>query len=215
MKKTLLKWTAFLLFIIFCITSNPASNAASAENFNKTKAKKNITVTYKKVPDGILAIYKNKNDYTVKLTGKVRFLDASKNELSAIKEINNCVGAKSTCAIFYPAPYDSDGNVIKYNSYKGTFSVAKTKYKSYSKKMTVGTDLQTIGTNVSVVNTSGKKLNNIHVTAVFYGSDNSILGCQGKYVNCYEKGSIDLFTLDHKSSWGRPSKVKIYVNWAY
>lgn len=188
---------------------------AQAESFNKTKAKKNITVTYKKTPDGVLAVYKNKNSYPVKLTGKIRFLDTEKNELLVTKEVNNCLGANATCAIFYRAPYDNNGNVMNYKIYKGTFSVSKTSYKSYSKKITTATDIQTIGTNVSVVNTSGKKLKNIHITAVFYGNDNSILGCQGKYVNCYEKGSTDLFTLDHKPSWGQPAKVKIYVNWAY
>lgn len=215
MKKLLNKITVLFLCAVFCITSSCFTTTAQAESFNKTKAKKNITVSYKKVSNGILAVYKNKNSYAVKLTAKMRFLDAADNDISVIKEVNNCLGAKSTAAIFYPAPYDSKGNIINYSSYKGSFSVAKTDYKSYSKKLTVSSDIQTISTNFSVVNTSDKNLKNIHVTVVFYDNDGAILGCQGKYLNCYEKGSSEMFTVSHDIKWITPAKVKVYVDWAY
>ena len=188
---------------------------SKAATFDKKKAKKNITATYKKVPNGVLAIYKNKNNYAVKLTGKMRFLDADGKDIEVVKTVNNCLGAKSTSAIFYQSPYDYNGNIVNYNSYKGSFSVAKTKYKSFSKKLITSYDIQIVSTNFSVVNTSGKELENIYSSIVFYDSNGKILGCQGKYLNCYAKNSTDMFTLDHDMKWGQPAKAKIYVNWAY
>ena len=74
---------------------------------------------------------------------------------------------------------------------------------------------ETISTNFAVINTSGKELKNIHATIVFYDNAGDIVGCQGKYLNCYGKGSTDMFTLSHDSRLGRPTKVKIYINSAY
>lgn len=186
-----------------------------ASSFNKTKAKKNITVTYKKISDGIIAIYKNKNTYPVKLTGKIQFQDFDKSPIKTLKDTNYCLGAKSSAVIFFPAPYDSDGTVINYSSYKGTFSVAKTKYKNYSKKINVGSDIQTVSTNFSAINTSEKKLTNIHLSVLFYDNAGNILGCKGKFLSCYDKNSTELFTIDHDTDWGQPGRVKIYVDYAY
>lgn len=206
---------AFFLCLVLCFSISLSPIGAQAGSFDKAKAKKNITVTYKKLSDGVVAIYKNKNSYPVKLKGALKFCDADNKAIQVRKEYNQCLGGKESCAIFYPAPYDSHGNVINYNSYKGTFTVAKSKHKSYAKKITVASDIQIISTNFSAINASGKKLKNIHATIIFYDGNGKILGCQGKYLNCYEKNSTDLFTLAHNSNWGTPAKVKIYIDWAY
>lgn len=215
MKNTYTKILVLFLGAILCITSSYFVTIAQAESFNKTKAKKNITVTYKKISDGIVAIYKNKNDYPVKLTGKMKFLDSDKSAIKTLKDVNYCLAAKSSAVIFYPAPYDSNGNYINYTSYKGSFSVSKTSYKSYSSKIKVSKSINTIDTNFSAINNSGKNLENIRISILFYDSNGEILGCKMKYLNCYKKGSVDLFNIDHAMNWATPAKAKVYVDFAY
>lgn len=129
----------FLLCLILLATL--AAPVQAKSSFDKSRAKKNVSVTYKKLPDGILAVYKNKNKTALKLTASVNFMDADKKSLSKDRQENPCLGGKSTAAFFFPAPRDEYGNPVKYDSYKGSFSVAKSKYKSYSKKIKVSHEL--------------------------------------------------------------------------
>lgn len=183
--------------------------------FNKTTAKKNVTVTYKKLPKGILAIYKNKNKTALKLSATMHFQDGDKKDISKETQKNLCLAGKSTAAFFFQAPVDEYGQVINYSSYKGSFSVAKSKYKSYSKKISVSSDLQTIEGNFAAVNLGTKTLSNIHATIVFYDGDGHILGCSTKYLNCYQKNSIDQFSISYVGESWQPSKAKVYIDWAY
>ena len=201
-----------MCFVLLCIMPVKVSKA---EAFNKKEAQKKITVSYKKLSDGILAIYKNKNKYAVKLTGTMRFRDADGKDIQVLKEQNFCLEAGASCAMFFSTPYDSNGNHVNYTSYKGSFSVAKTQYKGYSKKISISSDIQTVYSNFSAINTGKKTLSNIHVSIIFYDSEGIILGYRGKNVNCYKKNSMDLFTIDHAVNWGIPAKTKIYVDCAY
>lgn len=183
--------------------------------FNKTTAKKNVTVTYKKLPKGILAIYKNKNKTALKLSATMHFQDGDKKDISKETQKNLCLAGKSTAAFFFQAPVDEYGQVINYSSYKGSFSVAKSKYKSYSNRISVSSDLQTIEGNFAAVNLGTKTLSNIHATIVFYDGDGHILGCSTKYLNCYQKNSIDQFCISYVGESWQPSKAKVYIDWAY
>lgn len=216
MKKTFLKsLSLFLCLLCLVLLCMAPGQISKAETFNKTEAKKKITVTYKKLSDGVLATYKNKNKYPVKLTGTLRFQDSEKKDIQVSKEENLCLEASSSCAIFFPAPYDSNGNYVNYTGYKGSFSVAKSKYKGYSKNISISSDIQTVYSNFSAVNTGKQSLSNIHASIIFYDSEGEILGCRGKNLNCYQKNSMDLFKIDHPLNWGTPAKVKIYINCAY
>ena len=121
--------------MILCATLFSPIQAQAA--FNKTRAKKNVTVTYKKLPDGILAIYNNKNKTTIRLTASMNFQDGDKKSISKDTQTNLCLSGKSKAALLFPTPRDEYGNPVNYSSYKGSFSVAKSKYKSYSKKINI------------------------------------------------------------------------------
>lgn len=200
------------LSMLFVMLSAPMPAQAA---FNKTTAKKNVSVTYKKLPKGVLAIYKNQNKTALKLTATMHFRDGEKKDISKETQKNLCLAGKSTAAFFFPAPVDEYGQVINYSSYKGSFSVAKSKYKSYSSKITVSSDLQTIEGTFAAVNIGTKTLTNIHATMVFYDGDGHILGCSTKYLNCYQKNSIDQFSISYVGESWQPSKVKVYIDWAY
>lgn len=199
--------------MILCVTLLSPMQAQAA--FDKTKAKKNVTVTYKQLPNGVLAIYKNKNKTTLKLTASMSFHDGDKKSISKEKQSNLCLGGNSTAALFFSAPRDEYGNTINYSSYKGSYSVAKSKYKSYSKKISISGELDVIQGSFVAVNLSGKKLSNIHATIVFYDGNNEILGCSTKYLNCYEKNAIDQFMISYAGESYQPSKAKVYIDWAY
>lgn len=199
--------------MILCVALLSPMQAQAA--FDKTKAKKNVTVTYKKLPNGVLAIYKNKNKDALKLTASMSFLDGDKKSMAKDKQSNLCLGGKSTAALFFPAPRDEYGNVVNYSSYKGSYSVAKSKYKSYSGKISISSELDVVQGSFVAVNMSGKKLSNLHATIVFYDGNGEILGCSTKYLNCYEKNAIDQFTISYVAESYRPSKAKVYIDWAY
>ena len=213
MKKIKICKIFVLCLIILCSTwFNPTPAKAA---FNKEKAKKNVSVTYKKLPDGVLAIYKNKNKESLKLSATMSFRDGDKKNISKEKQVNVCLGGKSTSAFFFTAPRDEYGNTINYSSYKGSYSVAKSKYTSRSSKINVSSELDVIEGSFTAINLSGKTLSNIHVTIVFYDDNGDILGCSTKYLSCYEKNSMEQFSIGYAGKMYQPSKVKIYVDWAY
>lgn len=211
MKK--LKQCIFILVFAFIVVS--LIQPAEAKKFDQAVAKKKISVVYKKAPNGVLAIYKNKNKFPVKINSTMKFLDSDKKSLSKETQINYCLGGNSTGAFFFMAPLDECGELINYTSYKCTYSVSKSKYKSYSQKISVSSELQTISGNFAAINLSNKNLSTIHVTIVFYDSDDHIVLCKNKNLNCFEKNSIDQFTIDYIEYMNQPQKVKVYVNWAY
>lgn len=202
-----------LCTLILCVTFLFPSRVQAA--FNKTAAKKNVTVTYKQLPNGILAVYENKNKTALELTAAMSFRDGDKKNISREKQSNLCLGGKSTAAFFFQAPRDEYGNVVNYSSYKGSFSVAKSKYKSYSKKISVSSELDVIEGRFSAVNFSGKKLSNIHATILFYDSRDELLGCSVKYLNCFEKNAVDLFSINYADKTYQPIKTMVYIDWAY
>lgn len=203
---------AFLcLILIVGLSAQPAG----AKKFDKAAAKKKVSVTYKKLSDGVLVIYKNKNNTTLKLTATMRFRDGDKNDISVEKQSNLCFGAKSTAAFFFAAPRDEYGNVVNYSSYKGSFSVARSKYTSRAKNITVSTELNAIEGTFAAVNTGNKTLSNIHATILFYDGAGNLLGCSPKYLNCFEKNSIDQFTVSYADRPWQPGKAKVYIDWAF
>lgn len=208
-----LKKTALLLFAVLFVMANAAP--VQAKKFDKNAAKKKITVSCKKVPEGILAVYKNKNKTAVSLTAELAFLDADKNSMSVEKQKNLCLGAKCTSAFLFRAPLDGSGEYVNYSSYSASFTVAKSRYKNYSRKISVGTNPQTVLVNYDASNKSGKNLDSIHATFLFYGRDGKLLGCQEKYLNCLEKNAADRGSIGYPHGITDPAKVKVYVDWAY
>lgn len=187
----------------------------NVQAFDKAKAKKNITVSYKKTPTGVLAIYKNKNKSAVKLRATFRFKDAAKKDLSKETQENLCLGAKSTATFFFAAPRDEYGNCINYSSYSGSYSVSKSKKKNYTKNIQISSQIEAVETKFASMNTGKKKLSNIHATMVFYYADGSICRCFTKELNCYKPGELTQFSIQYPNDMIKPDKVKVYIDWAY
>lgn len=183
--------------------------------FNAKKAKKNISVTYKKVGNGILAICKNKNSYPVSLSGTVKFLDAGNTILSTEKDAVSCLGAKKKCVLFFKTPLTDTGDYTVYHSYKKSIKVSRTEYKDYSDKIITTTNLQPTMFNLSALNSGSKKLDVIRISCVLYDGSGQIAGYVQKFVSCYDKGSSVLETISYPSVCPNPSKVKIFVDTAY
>ncbi|MEY8332687.1 hypothetical protein AALB53_06200 [Lachnospiraceae bacterium 47-T17] len=216
MKKRKLIYRMLALLLLALISMNiQVPQAQAATKFNAKTAKKNLTLKYYELSDGILLICKNKNDYPVKLEGKVTFLDAGKNNLAISEDQNNCLGAKQTCALFYKAPADGNSSYMAYSSYKKSLKVSKCPYKSYSSKIKASTELHPTGFDLSVSNKSSKKLNVIRISLVIYGDSGDITGYIQKYATCYDKDTSITETVDYPVSCTSHKKIKVYVDTAY
>lgn len=183
--------------------------------FNKKEIKKKITVTYKKLPYGVLAVYSNKNKTNVSLTATMQFLDSDKQILTKDKQKNLCLKGKSKAAFFFTAPRDEYGNVVNYTSYKGNFSIAKTVNKPYNSNVTISSKLDVVEGRFVAVNSGKKTLTNIHATIVLYDENGDALGCFTKYLNCFKSNDIDQFTINYAGESYQPYKAKVYIDWAY
>lgn len=183
--------------------------------YNAKTAKKNISISYKKVGNGIVAICKNKNPYPVRLEETVEFLDAAKTVLTKETDGVECLGAKKTCVLFFKAPLTDTGDYKVYHSYKKSIKVGQTKLKDYSSKIITTTNLQPTMFNLSALNNSTKSLDVIRISCVLYDGSGRVSGYVQKYVTCYKKGSSILETISYPSVCPKPSKVKVYVDAAY
>lgn len=207
------KQISILLCLLMIVTI--FANPVPAQAFDKKSAKKNVTVSYKRFSDGILAVYKNKNSFAVTLSGTLSFKDAEGKSLSKETQKNLCLTKKSTATFFFKTPLDGSGNPMIYDSYKGSYSVGQSKFKSRTSKINIATTLQPIQTDIAAINLSGKKLTNINVTFVFYDANDTALMCKSKYLNCYDINQVDQFSISYAGEHRTPSKVKTYINWAY
>lgn len=215
--KLLRQISAFLLLVILCanVCAPQMQVQAASTKFNAKTAKKNVTTKYYKLPDGILAICKNKNNYAVTLEGKVTFLDAEKHKLAVSEDANYCLGAKQTCAMFYKAPLDANSNYVVYASSKKSLKVSKCSFTSYSKKIHTTTNMLPAIFNLSVINNGSKKLDVIRVSCVLYDGAGHISGYVQKYVSCYQKGSSVVESINYPATCTGCSKIKVYVDTAY
>lgn len=73
-----MKITKRILPLLLCLAflATPAVPVQAESPFDKSRAGKNVTGSYKKLLGGILAVYKNKT--ALKLTATVNFMDAAK-----------------------------------------------------------------------------------------------------------------------------------------
>ena len=182
---------------------------------SKKPVKSKISVSYQKFADGVVVTYKNKNKCAVKLTAKLSFKDAAGTVLSKEKEVNSCLGASRTAAVYFKAPVDSYGNTIPFVSYKSSFSIKKSSFKDRSKKIYLTQDIQAMQTSFTAINLSGKKLSQIQATIVMRDSNNKIVYSCTKFLNCYEPDQNMLFNVEYPEGMIRPSKVTVYINYAY
>lgn len=181
----------------------------------KTTLKKKVTVSYKKTPTGILAVYKNKNKKAVRVKATMCYKDGGKKNISKETQENLCLGVKATATFFFPAPRDENGDCINYASYTGSYSVSKSKYKNYASKIKVSHQLDPAEAKFVAVNTGNKGLSHIHATLVFYNGNRDITRCFTKELNCFHANDIQQFSIQYPDDMRDPSNVKVYVDWAY
>lgn len=211
-----MKKTKQICIFALCLVLVLTLFAFPADTYAKTNTlKKKVTVTYKKTPTGILAVYKNKNKKAVRIRATMHFKDAAKNDISKDTLENLCLGAKATGTLFFPAPRDENGDCINYNSYSCSYSVKKSSYKNAASKIVISSELDIVEGKFVAVNSGKKTLSHIHATAVFYGADGSIRRCFTKELTCYKPGEIFQFSIEYPSDMSKPDKVKVYIDWAY
>lgn len=216
--------TLLTLFIAVCIGACTFSATiahtcidtyAASKKYDAKKAKKNLKYTYKKIPEGIMVLCKNNNSFDVKLDGTVKFKDAANHTLSTEKDSLETVGAKKTAILYFKAPLDANGDIMKYAKYTKAIKVSKPSKTSYASKIQCTTNIQATGFNLSVFNNSNKNLDIIRVSCVLYDANHNIVGYTKKFVTCYQKNSSVLETVAYPYNCQNPASVKCYVDTAY
>lgn len=125
------------------------------------------------------------------------------------------------CALFFYPPHDSDYHDVAYDDCKITLSVEEGSSSLIcgSSGIEVSEDFGIDNISAEIKNNSGKTLNSIVISCVFYDSQNNAIGYEYHYTNCKTDGSIDFITFDfpHDEEYETiiPSNYKIYINHAY
>ena len=210
MKKTLITICLFLAVLFLSIDSQ----ALAKSTFNKSKAKKNIKVTYQQSEEGILATYKNKNKFAVKIKMTLKYKDAAGQTVADETITCECFPSKKSIVYFFRAPLTGDGQYLKYNTYVPSFSVAKTKYTDRTKDINVITNVKPTQCKIMVQNLGKANLSTINLTFLFYDASGNFICARNQYIKGMEANT----TIEQEVSYAGytpPAAVKIYKNWAY
>lgn len=206
------------------ITAKVGNKTLKCKVTVKAKGKNNKTIQgisyeLKDTGSGVVAILKNTNKYHVSMTAKIAYHRNGKM-IGTVSDSNYAFEKGKSCALFFHAPYDSDYNNVDYDDYKISISTKKgTNLVCASSKISVSSNFGADNVSAKIKNNSGKKLDTILISCVFYDSKGNAIGYDYHYAECKKKGSIDYlefrFPYDENYNTIRPKKYKIYVNNAY
>lgn len=181
----------------------------------------NISVSYYPTKTSVIAVFTNNNSFAVSIEPDMIFYDINGKIQSKTSEYNFCFEPHSSIAMEFSSYNTSTYESQEYSSYKLSLGeVTKSYYTtSCTNKISVNAD-KTDGCLVAeVTNNSGYDLDTIQVCAVFYDSNNNVIGYYYTYAECYTNGSSDFINLyypyDENYDSIEPASYKIYVNHAY
>lgn len=188
--------------------------------FSPTQAAKNIKYELQDTGDGVVAILKNNNKEAVSVQATLVYYNASGKMLKASNDFNYCLEPNQTASLYFIAPYDSDYNTVAYDSYKLSFNVDKSYYKTYAaSKIDVVSNMGSDNVTAEVINNSKATLDSIHLRVVYYDADGNAIGTEERYAECARPGSSDYisFSLPYDEDYNtiQPASYKIFVNHAY
>jgi len=189
-------------------------------NFSANEATEKISCTLQDTGKGVVAILKNNNEVAVNVSAKLAYYSGGVM-IGTSSDDNYGFENGGECALFFHSPYDADYHDVAYDDYKITLSVEEgsSGLVCGSSGIEVSEDFGTDNISAEVKNNSGKTLNSIVISCVFYDSLNNAIGHDYHYVECKTDGSIDFVTFnfpyDENYDAIIPSDYKIYVNHAY
>lgn len=189
-------------------------------NFSASEATEKISCTLQDTGKGVVAILKNNNEITVKISAKMAYYSGG-IMIGTRSDDNYAFESGEECALFFYAPHDADYHDVEYDDYKITLSVEEggSSLVCDSNGIEVTEDFGTDNISAEIKNNSGKTLNSVLVSCVFYDSSNNAIGYDNHYAECKTDGSIDFITFNfpHDENYKTiyPSDYKIYVNSAY
>ena len=190
------------------------------DKFSASTALKNISVDLKDTGKGVVAILKNDNDIVVSIEATMVYYKNGKM-IGTAENSNYAFESKRTCALCFGAPYDSNYDNVDYDDYKISMKISKGDENLVlgSKGIKVDSNFGADNVVANVSNNSGKQLETIMITIVYYNSYGDAVGCDYTYAECNTDGSEDYlsFSLPYDSNYDTlfPSDYEIYVNCAY
>lgn len=197
-------------------TTEKTTEKAQEETFDSEEALKNISYEFYDTGRGVLVILKNNNDYNVAIDAD--FVYYKQGSMIETKyDFNYCIQSQKECVLKFFDDHNYE-NVKDYDDYKMVLTINKSKHTGYVDNIVVKCDMSDEKACAEIQNNSGKDLEFINLTCVFYDKNNKVIGYDTRYADCKKTGSVDYESFRYpKSNYETitPASCKVYVNHAY
>lgn len=188
----------------------------TVKNYSKSK----VSASIEKLDKRIVVTFKNKNSYAVRLVPTVTFYKSNGKKINKTSNFNYCLEPNSKCIMTFYC-YDTKLKSKDYASFKidmGT--IKKSNYTKYgASKIEVKSTKKDSYIEAKVKNKSGKDLQFINITYLFYNKKGNLIDSEEHYADCTKKGSKDTlryyYPYDSNYNFIKPAKYKAFVNYAY
>ena len=188
--------------------------------FDAESAKKNISVELKDTGDGVVAIIKNNNSYTLNVKANFVYFNGG-SMISSDSEENPGLESKKECAVFFSCPLDSDYKKVAYDDYKISVNV-----DCPSGSLIPNVDGISVKSNLGANNITAEATNNSKIkyssaviSCVMYDNYGHAIGYDWHYLDCDNPGDTDYLSFDfpEDSNYNPiiPASYEIYINSAY
>ena len=181
----------------------------------------NISISYIPLKYSVIAILTNNSSVALSASPTMVFYNEKGAMQSTTSDFNFCIEPNSTVTMEFSSYNSSTYESQTYGSYKLNLGeVLKSYYNNYgASKIKVSANKSDGSVIAEVTNNSGKKLDTILISAIFYDSQGKVIGYDETYANCKENNTSDFVNLYYPTNENYndivPASYKIYVNHAY
>ena len=187
-------------------------------DFSEKLAKKKLSVRYEEGKSCTVAYLTNNNSYAISISATKASYNSSGIIMDTAYDNDYCVGPKETVVLDFTNP-KVDGEYVMPPSYKITYDVEQSHYRSYATDISTAYNIDNSGIMTEVKNNSGKTLGTIEMKCLMYDDAGNLLDVGYNFADCYDPGSSDYITfslpLDGAYRSIVPASVKIVVDHAY
>lgn len=198
-----------------------ACKVTVVEQFNASKASKNIKSDFIDTGKGVIAILTNNNKYPISLDATLVYMDASGTVIGKAESYNYYFESGKECALKFNGPYDSNYKDVEYSSYKVSFkpsAISSDSLKSALSSIAVEANIGVDNVMVNVKNTGSKSPSSTVISIVYY-KDGNVIGYDYQYADVETPGAEDYlefsFPYDENYDTIYIDDYKVFVNSSY
>lgn len=181
----------------------------------------NLSISYIPLKYSVIAVITNNSSIALRATPTMVFYGANGAMQSTTTDFNYCIEPKSKSTMVFRSYNTSTYKEQTYASYKLNLGeVTKSNYSKYGASKISTSVSKTDGSLiVEATNNSGKKLDYVNISAIFYDAQGKAIGYKDTYADCKEANSSDFINIyyptDEDYNYIVPAKYELFVNYAY